>query len=162
MVGHTSNIYFKDSFNIENLVSTRKLTNYKIIADVVVCDSGVHVRRLARDMVNMGYKGFEGMIDLPGTIGAAIVNNSGCYGCYVSNMLKEAKVLMLDGVVRSLSSEDLGFRLRSSAIKRGDIKGVILSVILTLNRGDVNELKKLAEKAHQDRLQTQPCPQNNL
>lgn len=162
MVGHTSNIYFKDSFSIENLVTTRKLTNYTIKSDTVICECGVHVSRLAWDMVRRGFKGFEGLIDLPGTIGAAIVNNSGCYGCHVSDLLEVVKVLLPDGQVRNFSSQELSFRLRSSALKRGDIKGVVLSVTLALVKGDANKLRKLAEKAHQDRLLTQPGPRNNL
>lgn len=122
----------------------------------------MHVRRLARDMVERGFKGFEGLIDLPGTIGAAIVNNSGCYGCHVSNLLKEAEVLLPDGQVRSFSSQDLSFQPRSSALKRGEINGVVLSITLALVKGNIKELKILSEIAHQDRLQTQPGPQYNL
>lgn len=80
MVGHTLNIYFKNSFNIQTLVQTSKLTNYTILEDYVECECGVHVRLLARDMVKRGYKGFEGLVDLPGTIGGAIVNDSGVMG----------------------------------------------------------------------------------
>ena len=162
MVGHTSNIYFKNSFNIQNLVQTRKLTNYTILGNQVECECGVHVRQLARDMVKMGYVGFEGLVDLPGTIGGAVVNNSGCYGCQVSDLLKEVRLLQPNGAVKSLSHQELAFKFRSSALKRGEIKGVILSVTLVLAKGQSDELKRLADKAHQDRLKTQPGPRNNL
>ena len=162
VVGHTSNIYFKNSFNIQNLVQTRKLTTYTILGNQVECECGVHVSQLARDMVKRGYKGFEGLVDLPGTIGGAVVNNSGCYGCQVSDLLKEVRLLQPNGAVKSLSPQELAFKFRSSALKRGEIKGVILSVTLNLAKGQPEELQRLAEKAHQDRLKTQPGPLNNL
>lgn len=162
VVGHTSNIYFKNSYNIQNLVQTSKLTNYTILEDYVECECGVHVRLLARDMVKRGYKGFEGLVDLPGTIGGAVVNNSGCYGCQISDLLLGAKLLQPNGVVSYLSPQELAFTFRSSSLKRGEVKGIILTVTLRLVHGDPDELMKLAEIAHQDRLRTQPGPQNNL
>ena len=162
VVGHTSNIYFKNSFNIQNLVQTSTLTNYTISRDHVECECGVHVRLLARDMVKRGYKGFEGLVDLPGTIGGAVVNNSGCYGCQISDLLLGAKLLQPNGVVRHLSYKELAFTFRSSSLKRGELKGVLLTVTLNLVNGNPDELLRLAEKAHYDRLKTQPGPQNNL
>ena len=69
---------------------------------------------------------------MPGTIGGAVVNNS---GCQVSDLLKEVRLLQPDGVVKSLSPQELAFKFRSSALKRGEIKGVILSVTLVLAKG---------------------------
>ena len=99
---------------------------------------------------------------MPGTIGGAIVNNSGCYGCQISDLLLGAKLLQPNGVVSFLSPQELAFSFRSSSLKRGEVKGIILSVTLRLVNGDPDELMKLADKAHQDRLRTQPAPQNNL
>ena len=162
MVGHTSNIYFKNSFNIHILVQTSKLTTYTISRNQVECECGVHVRKLARNMVKLGYKGFEGLVDLPGTIGCDVVNNSGCYGCYLSNLLIAVRLLQTDGNVKILSPQELAFRFRSSALKRGEIRGVILSVTLVLAKGDLEYLKRQAEIAHHNRLITQPGPRNNL
>ena len=105
-------------------------------------------------MVKRGFKGFEGLIDLPGTIGGAVVNNSGCYGSQISDLLLGAKLLLPNGVVRCLSPQELAFTIRSSSLKRGEVKGIILSVTLRLVNGDPDELMKLADKAHQDRLRT--------
>lgn len=103
-------------------------------------------------MVKGGYKGFEWLVDLPGTIGGAVVNNSRCYGCQISHLLKEVRLLQSDGTVTNLSPQDLAFKFRSSDLKRGEINGVILTVTLILEKGNAAELESLAEKAHQDRL----------
>ena len=113
-------------------------------------------------MVKLGYKGFEGLVDFPGTIGGAVVNNSGCYGCYLSNLLIAVRLLQTAGNVKILSPQELAFRFRSSALKRGDIRGVILSVTLVLAKGYIEYLKRQAEISHHNRLMTQPGPRNNL
>ena len=67
-----------------------------------------------------------------------------------------------NGEIVTLKPEDLKFTKRSSALKRGEIKGVILSVTLRKQYGDAEQLKVLAEKNHNRRLQTQPGPKDNL
>ncbi len=52
----------------------------------------------------------------------------------------------------TLLPEDLKFTKRSSALKRGEIKGVILSVTLRKEYGEAEQLKALAEKNHENRI----------
>lgn len=77
VIGHTSNILYYSTYNPENVVSTRKVNFYSVHDNVIECDCGVNVSKLSREMVEFGFEGFEGLVDLPGTIGAAIFGNSG-------------------------------------------------------------------------------------
>lgn len=72
LVGITSNIYFKDSYNVDNLVSTKQINRYTEDDSVITAECGVNVARLSREMVAKGVKGFEGLIDLPGTVGGGV------------------------------------------------------------------------------------------
>lgn len=162
LVGHTSNIYFKDSYNIGNLISTKRLNHWTETDTDIYCECGVSMQLLSRSMVRQGIKGFEGLIDLPGTIGGAIYGNSGCFGNLVSDLLVDVDVLMSDGTRCMLRKNELHFSKRSSAFKRQLISGIILSVHLKKEKGDTEQLKAMAVKNHQERMNTQPRPQKNL
>lgn len=87
-IGHTSNSYFKNSFNIKYVVDTRHLTNFSILDPAtLVCECGVSMAKVSRFCVDNGIAGYEGMVGLPGTVGGGIFCNSGCYGCGIEKML---------------------------------------------------------------------------
>ena len=104
-IGHTSNIYFKDSFSIDHIIDTRKLTSYEILNDnLIICDCGVHMSKLAKYAILNGIEGYEGFINLPGTVGGAIVNNSGCYRCGIDKVLKSIELLTPEGKIVNLDA----------------------------------------------------------
>ena len=113
-------------------------------------------------MVQEGIEGFEGLIDLPGTVGSAIYGNSGCYNCSVSKLLLKADVLLSDGQIVEVDPEWFAFRERSSTLKRGENKGVIVRVILKKNQGNVEKIKAIASNIHQNRKSSQPQSSNSL
>ena len=163
-IGHTSNIYFKDSFNIDCIVDTKKITSFQIVdSDTLKCDCGVHMCKLSQYCVDNGFVGYEGMINLPGTVGGAIVNNSGCYNCEVDKVLKSIDLLTPSGDVVNVTNKDLGLTFRKSHLKTGNLKGVILRAYFDIsNKGNKEVLKQIAEENTQHRMQTQDPPAHNL
>lgn len=162
LVGHTSNTLYLPDYCVERMISTRKLTAFEIGDDTIICEGGVSVRKLAKVAVEAGVKGFEGLVDLPGTVAAAICGNASCYGCSISNLLVSALVLTGDGQVLTVDSEWFAFTKRSSALKRGEKKAVILSLTLRKEFGEREELACKAEVNHNTRKRTQPAPQGTL
>lgn len=162
LIGHTSNIYFLPNYSVDIMVSTRRLKNVEYKDDLIIADCGASVKQLAHAMVSEGVKGFEGLIDLPGTVAAAVYGNASCYKCSVNDLLVSVEFLKENGEIVILKPEDLKFTKRSSALKRGEIKGVILSVTMRKEYGNAETLKKLAEENHSKRLQTQPGPKDNI
>jgi len=162
IIGHTSNIYFLPSYNVDVMVSTRKVRNYKEETDCIIVDCGVSVKSLARKMVDSGILGFEGLIDLPGTVAASIFGNASCYGCSINEQLISFEVLRPDGSIVTLTKEDLRLARRSSSFKRGEQQGVILSAKLKREFGDRKTILAKAEANHRKRKSTQPPAQNNL
>lgn len=162
LIGHTSNIYFLPDYSIANMVSTRKCNKIVEEADYIVCDCGVPVAKLARKMVEKGIKGFEGLIDLPGTVGAAVYGNASCYGCSINALLVSFDLLLPNGSITTMFPADLKLSKRSSALKRHEIEGVISSVRLKKEQGDATLLKDIAEKNHHSRKVSQPSPKDNL
>lgn len=162
LIGHTSNIYFLPNYSVDIMVSTRKVKQIVYSKDYIIADCGANVKALAHAMVNEGVKGFEGLIDLPGTIAASVYGNASCFGCSINSMLVSVEFLKDNGEIVTLKSEELKLKKRSSALKRGELKGIILSVKLRKEYGDSKDIIALAERNHKRRLETQPGPKDNL
>lgn len=162
VVGHTTNIYFKESYNPENLISTKKLNKWAETENHIICDCGVSMRKLSLWMIENGYKGYEGLVDLPGTIGGAVYGNSGCFGCLVSDLIETVEVLLQNGEIKTFKRDECHFRKRISIFKEGRIKGTILRVTINKIKGDEEELREKARLCTQLRKDTQPSPKCNL
>jgi UDP-N-acetylmuramate dehydrogenase len=163
VVGYTSNLYFLNNYNTDVIISTKKLTAYSFEKNEIVCDCGVKISSLSRKTVKLGLFGYEGLIDLPGTVGSAVYNNSGCYGCGINQLLLRIDLLTPDGQIITATKDDMGYHSeRSSTLKRGELVGIILRVYLKQKKGDKGNLIKLAQENHLHRKIYQQPPAGNL
>lgn len=162
LIGHATNTYFLPGYNIDILISTKRLRTFNIVDNKIICECGVNVSYLSRNMIELGYSGFEGLINLPGTIGAAVYGNSSCYHCSIISLVDSFTLIDTDGNIRTLDSDWLKASHRSTCLKRKEAFGVILGVTLKAIPSDVNYLKSIAESNQIDRRTTQPAPNNNL
>lgn len=164
-IGHTSNIYFRDSFSIDHVIDTRKLTQFNFVdnGSTIICDCGVHTSKLSKYAIENGIAGYEGMINLPGTVGGAIVNNSGCYNCSIENVLKSIELLTPEGEIIILDANCMNYQFRSSDIKTGKLKGIILRAFFDASQKDSSaKLIDIAKNNTHNRLTTQDSPAKNL
>ena len=83
-----------------------------------------------------GYYGLENLALIPGSVGAAPVQNIGAYGVEVENFIAQVNVVDgLSGESETLSGEDCGFGYRNSVFKReGGKHWVITSVDFRLSK----------------------------
>lgn len=162
VVGHTSNLYFMPNYVCSNMISTKMLNKYRIEGSNLICECGVKVSTLAKNLVKSGFKGFEGLIDMPGTIAGGLYGNAGCYGCNVADNLVRLEMLNGNGEVVTVSKADMMYSVRSSALKRNEMHGFILRAYFHLVGGDKEQLIRIAEKNHEDRKNNQPSPAHNL
>lgn len=163
-IGHTSNTYFKNSFNVKYVIDTRQLTDFTILDEnTLVCDCGAPMAKVSRFCVENGIAGYEGMIGLPGTVGGGVFCNSGCYGCGIEKILKYVELLTEQGDVIRLSCEQMDFAFRTSIMKRRELKGIILKAYFDISkREDKSVLQSIADKNKADRKETQDPPALNL
>ena len=160
--GHTSNSYFLPSFSPDVVISILRLRGYVEEEGKITVECGMYSKVLAKMMIEKGFQGFEGLVDLPGTVSGAIYGNAGCYGCLMSEKMLSAKILSENGEIVDYSKDEFGFKERSSKLKEKLIRGTILTVTFEEIKGDVEKMKKKAQFAHEDRLKNQPGPVNNL
>lgn len=86
--------------------------------------------------VEHNYAGVENLSLIPGTVGAAPIQNIGAYGVELSNMFYQLKALHIkDATVRTFTNEECQFGYRDSIFKQ-DYRNqyIILSVILRLDK----------------------------
>ncbi|MGN6428525.1 MAG: UDP-N-acetylmuramate dehydrogenase [Leifsonia sp.] len=82
--------------------------------------------------VRNGWAGIEALSGIPGSTGAAPVQNIGAYGQEIESVLLGVEFLdYAGGEVRTLTKRDLGLGYRTSVLKRG-LLGVVLSVDIEL------------------------------
>ena len=151
LLGHTSNVYIRNSSNVPIVVSTKKCSKYELTNDTIICEPGAGVIRMAKDMIQQGVAGFEYLTGLPGTIGAAIYNNSSCKSNSISQLLLSAEVLLEDGRLVTMTPEDMQFRFRTSIFKDGKLRGVITKAILKAEYDDSTRLQDIAKNNEEDR-----------
>lgn len=162
LIGYSSNTLFLPSYSTKHLICTKHVNKWEETDDYIICDCGVSVSQLARFAVEKGYVGFEGLTDLPGTIAAAVYGNCGCRGCSVNELVKSFTLMNNKDEIKEYSIKDITPTYRSTALKRGEIQGTILQVILNKIQDDPEKLKKIAEYNHATRLVQQPSAANNL
>ena len=151
LFGHTSNLYVRNETNIPIVITTHKCSKYYVENEIIHCEAGTGVIKLSNDMVAKGISGFEYLTELPGTVAAALINNSSCKKNSISNLLISADVLLHDGSIVKLAPEDFKFAFRTSVFKQKKLNGVIISVRLRAEYASVVNLKRIAEQNAKDR-----------
>jgi len=101
--------------------------------------AGVDWNQLVRYTLDRGWYGLENLILIPGTVGAAPVQNIGAYGAEVAERITAVHVWEYGVGAGTLSPEDCAFGYRDSRFKREPGRFLITAVDLRLN-GD-HELK---------------------
>jgi len=102
----------------------------------VKAGAGVNWHTLVLHCVNRNYAGIENLSLIPGTVGAAPVQNIGAYGVALSETFESLEAMEADsGAVHTFSKEDCAFGYRDSIFKN-ECKGqyIILSVTLKLHK----------------------------
>ncbi len=162
LVGHTSNLYIHSDVNLDVVVSTAKCNSFSIQESIVECECGASVSKVAKASIEKGLQGMEYLTTLPGTVGAAICNNSTVKDSKVSELLVDLDFLSEDGQKKVLKPADLSFSFRNSALKSHNLKGVILNIRLKMDKDDPQLLSDIAKKNEERRKKKLEGPSQNL
>lgn len=119
IIGGVTNTYFCEGFMRDIVILTRHLRHITFHDDgSFTTECGYGLSKLAKEMIDKGYAGFEGLAGIPGTVGAAVINNSGAFGCEMKDVVKECQLVsMEDGRLITRTNEELRFSTRSSSLK---------------------------------------------
>lgn len=121
LLGGGSNMLFRDDF--EGLVVSVSLKGYTQVneddkAYFIKAAGGENWHDFVRWTIDEGYAGLENLSLIPGTVGAAPMQNIGAYGVELSDRLHSLSAIdLISGERREFSGEDCQFAYRDSFFK---------------------------------------------
>jgi UDP-N-acetylmuramate dehydrogenase len=121
-------------------------------------EAGAPLKEVSRESIARGVEGLEWAVDVPGTVGGAVVGNAGAYGGYVCDNLISVEVLQPDGKVEHLDNLACGFCYRGSKFKRQPRaeRAIVLSATFALRPGDAEEIASRSGEYTKYRAQRHP------
>jgi UDP-N-acetylmuramate dehydrogenase len=130
-LGEGSNIILAD--NLAGLVIKNLITGVTRDAEVVHAGSGENWHSLVRSTVSSGLFGLENLALIPGTVGAAPVQNIGAYGVELGDKLISLEAIHLPTLEqKTFDKAECAFAYRDSLFKRND-EWIITEVSLGLS-----------------------------
>lgn len=157
ILGGGANVLVSDAGVREIVVLNRaKRIEIKEKEQSVWAESGANFGMMARKVSARGYTGFEWAAGIPGTVGGAVYGNAGAHGWEVADNLIMATILHpVEGKVQ-VPSTQMGFKYRSSFLKREQERSVILSACFRIEESTVSATKALVKEFSDYRKGTQP------
>ena len=155
ILGAGSNTLIRD-YGVKGVVIKlgSKFTDIKLLKkDTIEVGAAILDRKVSDFAKNNNISNMEFLSCIPGSIGGAIVMNSGCYGSDISKILVSIKVVDDKGKEKEINSDEISFYYRSTNLPENYI---ILSAIL---RGSVSSKKLIAKKQEeliQKKKESQP------
>ena len=115
---------------------------------------GVTMTRAAVFAANHGLAGLEFAHGIPGTVGGGVYMNAGAYGGEICMVCKSVDVMSVEGVLRTVSAEEMEFSYRHSRLE--DEGGIVVSAVFALTPDDPAQIKSRMQDLMTRRKTTQP------
>lgn len=128
------------------------LSGVEVLGNLVTAGGGTLLSHVITEAVRAGLGGMEHLVGIPGTIGGAVVGNSGGRTGDIGQLVSSVRVLTQDGTVAVRRGDELSFAYRRSSIQ--DL--VVLSAVLELHKDDSEELTRRMRKNWILKRSTQP------
>jgi UDP-N-acetylmuramate dehydrogenase len=138
VLGEGSNLLFADDY--PGVVICLTMAGIAILEDdgghaLVRADAGVAWNDLVGWTLARGLCGLENMALIPGTVGAAPIQNIGAYGAEVGEFVETVEAFARDtGQLKRVPRADCGFAYRDSVFKREPERWVVTAIELRLPR----------------------------
>lgn len=145
VIGNGSNMLVSDK-GIRALVIEvgKNFADCRCEGDKIYAQAGVLLSRVSKMAMSESLTGMEEISGIPGTLGGAIYMNAGAYGGEISQVIETVTYLDCDGEIKTVTADECQFGYRTSIFEAGD--KVILSAVIKLQKGDLNEIKaKMAD-----------------
>ncbi len=139
VIGGGSNILFTD--DVEGLVILQQMKGIEVLSEtdedvLLKVFAGENWHELVMHCVDQGWGGIENLSLIPGSAGAAPIQNIGAYGVELEEVFESLEAMEIEtGEVRSFNREECAFGYRDSIFKK-DLKGkfIIISITLRLSK----------------------------
>ncbi len=158
VIGEGSNILFTKDY--KGIIIKSQISGIELIKETdefyyVKVGSGIIWDNFVEYCVEKNWQGVENLSSIPGTVGAAPVQNIGAYGVEIKDVLHSVEYIDLrDGSLNVLSNNECKFAYRDSIFKNELKSSIIVSnVVLKLNKKPVFNTNFLGIKKELDKLE---------
>ena len=132
----------------------KRMSEIRVEGERIYAQAGALLSKTAAAACEASLTGMEFASGIPGTLGGALRMNAGAYGGEMKHIVEAADILTPEGVVKTLSVEELGMGYRTSVISRNDY--VALGAVLKLKRGEQEQIRARMEELKEKRVEKQP------
>lgn len=154
ILGGGSNLIFAGDYD-GVLIKLDHFNELKITDTRITVGAGYNTMALALKVSRMGLTGMEFATGIPGTIGGAVINNSGAYKSDMGYIIESVLVLTPSYEVKKMYNKELKYHYRDSFFKHNS-DYVILEAHIVLKHGDKKEIMEVIEDRKSRRLMAQP------
>lgn len=155
VIGNGSNILVPDE-GLDTVVIkiSEGFEGFEIDGNTVRADAGILLSTLSKHVMNAELEGFEFASGIPGTIGGAVFMNAGAYGGEMKDCVKSVRVMDQKGKIFDIEGSDMAFAYRTSRVHQDGL--IVLSVLMTFEKGDFNDIKAYTDELTEKRTSKQP------
>ena len=153
-MGSGSNILASDEGYNGIVISLKKVMNkIKFKEKEIYVQAGAMLGTMVKEAISKGYKGFESLIGVPGTVGGALIMNAGAHGSEISELFLRAKTIDKKGCIKEYNKKDISFMYRDSSFPKNEI---LLEANFKILKGNKNIILKRKLDVSNSRKKTQP------
>lgn len=154
VIGNGSNLLVRDG-GVRGLVIklAGPMSGVSVEGTAIRAQAGASLSQVSRAALQASLTGLEFASGIPGSLGGALAMNAGAYGGELSQVVREAMVLM-DGRVQTLSREELAMGYRTTRVLREG--GIVLSAVLDIKEGDAPQIAATMDDLNRRRREKQP------
>lgn len=153
VIGLGTNLLVRDGGIRGAVVSTARLSGWRVDGTRMLAQSGSPLAALAREAARQGLSGLEFAAGIPGTLGGAVVMNAGAHGMSMADVVERVTVQGRGGRA-VLQRDELGFTYRSSRLRGRDL--VVVEAVLNLQPSSSTQVRQRMEELLEVRRRTQP------
>jgi len=153
-IGSGSNIIASDKGYKGIIISLKKAYNKINFYDKeIYVQAGAMLNSMVKKAINKGYKGFESLVGVPGTVGGALIMNAGAHGSEISELFISATTINNEGEINQYNKKDIKFSYRDSSFPKEEL---LLDARFKIVKGIKDEIKQQKKNVSIKRKTSQP------
>lgn len=159
VLGSGSNILVHDNGFQGFVICLKHINNIKITKEIqgnriiIQAEAGANLSKIVNFATFHGLSGMEFAAGIPGTLGGAIIMNSGNKSDAISDVIKSITVMTPNSNFLKLNRNEIGFDYRSTDIPNGYI---IINSRMVLKKSNKRKIKSTIKKLIKIRKKIQP------
>ncbi|RRG09125.1 MAG: UDP-N-acetylmuramate dehydrogenase [Lactobacillus sp.] len=154
VIGNASNLIVSDQGIAGLVIILTAMNRIEIQENRITAQAGAPIIAVSEAACKARLTGLEFAAGIPGSVGGAVFMNAGAYGGETKDVIVSATVMTREGVIETLTNEQLEFGYRHSSVQ--DRQDIILSAQFDLATGDYDTIRNQMDDLNARRAAKQP------